>query len=138
MSNNIRWVQRFSNFQKALRKLEAGLENEPEQLNDLEKEGVIQRFEYTHELAWNTLKDLLIYQGASEALIGSRDATREAFTAGLIEQGDTWMEMIKSRNLTSHTYHEDTASEIFQQIRTHYFPCFLALEQKLLARLKAD
>ena len=82
MTNPLRWQQRFSNYRKALGKLKEALEGDTETLSDLEKEGVIQRFEYTHELAWTTLKDYLEYQGLGDRITGSRDATREAFAAG--------------------------------------------------------
>ena len=84
--------------------------NELARINLL-KEGLIQRFGYTHELAWNTMKDYARYQG-NEEVAGSRDATREAFRLKLIEDGALWMEMIGSRNQTTHTYTEATADEI--------------------------
>ena len=67
------------------------------------KEGLIQRFEYTHELAWNVMKDYAVYQGNSN-VGGSRDASREAFQMNLVTDGQVWMDMISSRNKTSHTY----------------------------------
>ena len=138
MKKDIRWHQRFSNYRKALSKLAEAGGMEVEKMSGLEKEGVIQRFEYTHELAWNTLKDFLTYQGVSSTIFGSRDATREAFAAGLIKEGEKWMEMIKSRNLTSHTYNEDTANEIFAKIIADFLPCFLDLEQVLEQRIKKE
>jgi len=83
-----------------------------EEISDLEKAGVIQRFEYSLMLAWNTLKDFLKYQGTTDSILGSRDAPRSAFAAGLIEDGAIWMEMITARNQTSHTYNEQTANMI--------------------------
>ncbi len=99
MNNDIRWIQRFSNYKKALGQLEAAVKISIErQLSDLEKQGIIQGFEYTHELAWNTLKYYLEYQG-NNSIKGLRDAIREAFKVELISDGETWMDMIKSRNL---------------------------------------
>lgn len=138
MEKDIRWQQRFSNYRKALGKLAEISGMEVEKMSDLEKEGVIQRFEYTHELAWNTLKDFLSYQGVSSTIFGSRDATREAFAAGLIREGEKWMEMIKSRNLTSHTYNEDTANEVFTKIIADFLPCFLDLEKELEQQIKKE
>lgn len=89
-------------------------------LSNLEEQGLIQAFEYTHELAWNTLKDLLESRGARN-LYGSKDATCEAFKGGLIENGEIWMDMINSRNLTSHAYDEDVASKIVSAILEIYF-----------------
>ena len=87
------------------------------------KEGLIQRFEYTHELAWNVMKDYAEYQGNS-LVGGSRDAIREALQLKLMTNGDVWMDMIKSRNKTSHTYNEETANEIYTKILKEYFPAF--------------
>lgn len=99
-------------------------------LSKLEEQGLIQAFEFTHELAWNTLKDFLEERGVQD-LYGSRDTTREAFKTGLIENGEAWMDMIRSRNLTSHTYEEATAAKIVSAIRTTYFTEFEALRLKL-------
>jgi nucleotidyltransferase substrate binding protein (TIGR01987 family) len=125
-----RWRQRFQSFRKAFAQLAEATElARQRQLSKLEKQGLIQAFEFTHELAWKTLKDFLESRGATE-LFGSRDATREAFAAGLIDDGDAWMEMIKSRNRTSHTYDEETAEEIAQAIVSSYASEF----EKFLAR----
>ncbi|HRK26382.1 MAG TPA: nucleotidyltransferase substrate binding protein [Chitinophagales bacterium] len=145
-TQDIRWKQRFSNYTKALLKLEQavvkvkedyaldenGKIDEDDFLDDIIKEGVIQRFEYTHELAWNVIKDFLENAGNTN-IFGSRDATREAFAAGLIENGDVWMDMIKSRNKTSHTYNEETADEIFLKIVNEYTPEFKQLQHKMEA-----
>lgn len=99
-----RWEQRLENFSKALKQLEnAVLLAEERELSDLEKQGLIQAFEFTHELAWNVMKDYFFFQD-NISIIGSRDATREAFSIKLIQDGEGWLEMIKSRNKTSHTY----------------------------------
>lgn len=112
MEQDIRWHQRFANFTKALHKLTQAVEyiNRSDEhtddtdsvLDEIVKEGLIQRFEYTHELAWNVMKDYAAYQGNS-TVGGSRDATREAFQLHLISDGQVWMDMIGSRNITSHT-----------------------------------
>ncbi|MCP4700214.1 MAG: nucleotidyltransferase [Gammaproteobacteria bacterium] len=103
---------------------------EREELNELEEQGLIQSFEYNHELAWKTQKDLLESQGYQN-LLGSRDVARKAFEAGLIPDGDIWLKMIKSRNLTSHTYNEDTAKAIMDAIIDDYYAAFQALHAKL-------
>lgn len=97
--NEVRWKQRLQNYGKALSQLNKFLTKT--ELNELEEQGIIQSFEYTHELAWKTKKDFLLSRGVSN-LYGSKDTAREAFKLGLIESGDVWMDMIKSRNLTSH------------------------------------
>jgi len=96
-------------------------------LNELEKQGLIQAFEYTYELAWNTIKDYFEGQGETN-INGSRDAFRLAFRRGLIQDGETWMDMIKSRALTTHTYNEKVAEEIAGDITTRYYPQFVALQ----------
>ncbi|MCE6991428.1 nucleotidyltransferase substrate binding protein [Dyadobacter sp. CY323] len=141
---DIRWEQRFNNYLKALHKLdqavskikkdypsdEAGNIDEDDFLDDIIKEGLIQRFEYTHELAWNVMKDFLLHEGDIKVL-GSKDATRAAFAADLIEDGELWMEMVKSRNQTSHTYNEGTADAIFERILEEYLPAFLAFKSTM-------
>jgi nucleotidyltransferase substrate binding protein (TIGR01987 family) len=128
---DIRWIQRYNHFIKALSQLREAVSLAQERrLSKLEEQGLIHAFEFTHELAWNTLKDFLEERGVQN-LYGSRDATREAFKTGLIENGEAWMEMIQSRNLTSHTYEEAIAAKIVSAICATYFAEFEALRIKL-------
>lgn len=130
-NKDIRWIQRFNNYQKALKQLQEAMELMTERsLSSLEKQGVIKAFEFTHELAWKTLKDFLESKGNTN-IYGSKDATREAFKLGIIIDGEIWMEMIKSRNLTSHTYDESTVDEIIKQITGFYGRAFAELKNKL-------
>lgn len=132
-AQDIRWIQRFNHFTKALLQLKEAVALAQERpLTKLEEQGLIQAFEFTHELAWNTLKDFLEERGVQN-LYGSKDATRAAFKTGLIENGEAWMDMIQSRNLTSHTYEEAIAAEIVSAIRASYFAEFEALQMKLEA-----
>jgi nucleotidyltransferase substrate binding protein (TIGR01987 family) len=132
---DIRWIQRFNHFSKALSQFQKFIEQG--NLNELEKQGLIQAFEYTYELAWNTLKDY--FESQAEAnLNGSRDVFRLAFKRGLIENGETWMDMIKSRTLTSHTYNEKIAEEIAADIRQRYFSEFVSLHAKLKSYTTED
>ena len=118
----VRWIQRFNNYILTFRELQDGVALANERaLSKLEKQGVIQGFEYTHELAWNLMIDFLVDQGYTN-LIGSKDATRQAFKAELIPDGEVWMEMIKTRNLTSHTYDESLADEVFASIIHTFYP----------------
>lgn len=118
---DVRWRQRFQNYQQALSRLnEAVALSRQRALSDLEQQGLVQAFEFTHELAWNVLKDYLEEQGYV-GIIGSKNATREAFKNGLLEDGESWMDMIKARNLTSHTYHTkiaETSSKTFSGVFT--------------------
>ena len=131
MKKDIRWQQRFSNYKKALHQLgEAVALSKSRELSDLEKQGVIQAFEYTHELAWTTLKDFLEFKGQRD-IYGSKDASRKAFQLNIIEDGECWMDMIQSRNKTFHTYNKETAEEIVAAVTTSYYTVFLNLEEKL-------
>ncbi len=130
MKKDIRYIQRFNNFLKAFLQLEKAVEiTRARQLSELEKQGLIQSFEYTHELAWNVLKDFLQARGLKE-IFGSKDAVREAFKVNLINDGEVWMEMIEDRNQTSHTYNQDTSEKIFQAIVKKYFAEFVLFKKK--------
>ena len=135
-SNDIRWQQRFDNFTVVLKQLTEALQtSKSRDLNDLEKQGLIKAFEFTHELSWNVLKDYLTQTGALN-LIGSKDSTRAAFKAALIINGQIWMDMIDSRNLSSHTYNKKTAKAILEDITQKYYQCFLDLHKKMSTLLK--
>lgn len=148
MEKDIRWEQRFSNYTKAVDKLsqsikyiqenfnaETSVENDI--LDEMIKEGIIQRFEYTHELAWNVMKDYAEYQGNSN-IGGSRDASREAFQLKLITNGHLWMDMITSRNKTSHTYNEETANEIYNKILKEYYPAFIEFKDTMEEKIAGN
>ena len=144
MNADVRWKQRFENFQKAFQKLVeavAYIKNNDSKveviLDEIIKEGLIQRFEYTHELAWNVMKDYATYQG-NTTVGGSRDATREAFQLQLMSDGAVWMDMIGSRNKTSHTYNEATADEIYLKILNDYFPAFLEFQKNMEYKMSID
>lgn len=135
-TEDMRWQQRFENYQRALKQLHDAWQLAAERpLSALEQQGMIQAFEYTYELAWKTLKDLLNYQGFTE-LIGSRDTLREAFRQALLTDGEAWMQMLQDRNRTSHTYNEATAKEILGRIQSSYVPCFVALQTQLHNQLQ--
>jgi nucleotidyltransferase substrate binding protein (TIGR01987 family) len=125
---DVRWQQRFANYCRALEQLE--LFFAPPALNERERQGLVKAFEYTYELGWKTLADLLRSRGSSD-LLGSRDAIREAFSTGLIADGPVWMAMVNDRNLTSHVYNRSTAEAISFNIAERYLPSFQALRQRL-------
>ena len=131
--NDTRWERRFDNYLRAFRMLAAAVElSRTRRLSELEQQGLIQSFEFTHELAWNVLKDYLENQGIT-GLIGSRDATRMAFKNNLIENGEAWMDMIKDRNKTSHTYDLAVAGEVVGNILERFYPAFEALTKRFTA-----
>lgn len=132
---DIRWKQRFDNFKKALDQL-----NEAEELSQLralsrlENQGMIQAFEFTFELAWNTLRDFLGSKGIQD-LIGSKDTAREAFKGQLITDDEGWTMMLSDRNRSSHTYNQATADEIVEHIHTRHVELFRQLSAKLETHL---
>ncbi len=127
-NSDIRWRQRFQSFCLAFTRLSAADQlAKTRKLSELEQQGLIQVFEFTHELAWKTLKDFLESRGNTN-LYGSKDATREAFTQGLITDGDEWMAMIAARNRSSHTYKEKTANDIATAILTSFVGQFATFE----------
>jgi nucleotidyltransferase substrate binding protein (TIGR01987 family) len=129
---DIRWQQRFANYQRALQQLsDAVMLSHQRPLSKLEQQGLIQAFEFTHELAWQVMKDYFEYQG-NPSLMGSRDAIREAFRLGLVKDGEGWMDTIKSRNRSSHTYDETTANTLAELIAGHYIDLFQAFAQRML------
>ena len=129
MTQDIRWKQRFENFSDAFKHLKYAVEvvKNP---NDLEKEGTIQRFELTHELAWKVMKDFLKDKGI-QGIIGSKDATRFAFQNEIITDGQTWMDMIESRNKTVHTYLDEILEREYLLIKESYFPLISAFHDKM-------
>jgi nucleotidyltransferase substrate binding protein (TIGR01987 family) len=125
---DVRWQQRFQNYQKALNQLRKFIEKG--ELNALEQQGLIKAFEYTYELAWKVMKDYYEDQGEI-GIQGSRDAIRLAFQRGLIEAGDEWMMMIKSRVNSVHTYNQVLAEQVSQDIQNVYFSLFVTFEEKM-------
>lgn len=129
-SQDIRWLQRFEHFKQAHEQLKEALaELASRELSRLEKQGTVQAFEFTYELAWNVLRDYLIWQGA-ETISGSRDAIREGFRLGLISDGQAWLAMLQDRNRTVHTYNETTANQIIAQLASVYATLFAEFEVK--------
>jgi nucleotidyltransferase substrate binding protein (TIGR01987 family) len=129
-NDDIRWKQRFDNYLRALINLEEAVDlASTRPLSKLEGQGLIQSFEFTHQLAWNVLKDYLEDQGETE-ILGSKDAVRLAFRHGMIEAGNDWMDMIKARNLSYHTYNIETAKEIVTNIQTRFYPAFVQMKIK--------
>lgn len=133
---DVRWLQRFSNYRKALHKLGQAVDivsekmDWGEEVDDLLQEGLIQRFEYTHELAWKVMKDYAEYQGYTDVK-GSRDAFRKGLEMGIIDS-QQWMESIEDRNQTSHNYDDETANEIYEAVVTEYYPLFVKFEKVML------
>jgi len=120
MKNDVRWEQRFESFERAFRLLQEAFARDQEKMSDLEKEGAIRRFEYTFELAWRTLKDYLVYSGVAFDQITPRSVIKQAFAARIIQDGQTWINMLEQRNLMSHTYDDESFRTAFQSISQSY------------------
>ena len=130
-NDDIRWIQRFDSFNNALKKLIDVVDNKRiDELSDLEKEGLVQRFEYTSELSWKVLKDLLEYKGY-DGISGPNPVLKQSFEDGLIDDHDAWRRLIKSRNITSHVYGESQVEEIVENIYVEYSPLLKKLKQRL-------
>lgn len=127
-NKDIRWIQRFSNYKKVFDKLERYCS--VEHMNEMEEQGLIKAFEYTYELAWKTLQDLLHEKGF-EQIVGPKPVIDQSFQNGYIQNGQAWVRMHKSRNLTSHTYDSLTAEEIATEIRQEYVFLLTELKEKL-------
>ena len=134
-NNDTLWIQRLSNYDKALERLSKAADilstNKMlgDDVDDLLKEGLVQRFEYTQELAWKVMKDYEEFQGYTD-IQGSRDAIRKALQMGIIDS-KTWMETIASRNVTSHCYDETEFNEVLNQIISQYLPIFKTFAIKM-------
>jgi nucleotidyltransferase substrate binding protein (TIGR01987 family) len=126
-NKDIRWIQRFYNFNKAVDRIKRFIEKG--ELNEFEEQGLIKAFEYTYELSWKAIKDFYEHQGET-TLQGARDAFRIAFNRGLISEGKLWMQMIDDRNQTSHTYNEEIAQKIIKNIEEQYYQLFIKLQNE--------
>lgn len=133
MSSNpdIRWKQRFQNFDRAFVLLRDALENGPDCLNQLEKEGVIQRFEFSFELAWKTLKDYMEEAGFVFATITPRQVLKDAFAAKILKDGQVWIDMLDHRNLLSHTYNLASFEKAVEAIHNRYLAAIAQLHDYL-------
>lgn len=128
---DVRWRQRFQHFASALGLLQQATDLAATRgLSELEQEGLIQRFEYTYELAWKVLKDFLQDAGYVE-LKGARDVTRQAFRIGFLADEQVWIDMVNARNLTSHTYDQETVAGIAEAILLRFAPAFVDLCDRL-------
>ena len=126
MTQDIRWQQRFENFERALRLLQEPLGN-VDVLSELEQQGVVQRFEFTLELAWKTLKDYLVLSGVAFDQVTPKSVIKQAFAAKLITDGQLWVDMLDCRDRLSHTYDEAVFGEAVREIANSYVHAFEAL-----------
>lgn len=130
-NEDVRWKQRLQSFSAALRQSKAVALRRTRELSELEQQGLIQVFEFTHEMAWKVMKDYLRSLGNTQ-ILASRDSTRAAFAAELILDGEGWMAMIEGRNLSVHTYNLDVANTLTQAVVERYAPLLSQFESKML------
>ena len=137
VQEDVRWKQRFQNFDRAYLLLNEAFEQHPlQELSDLEQEGVIQRFEYTYELAWKTMKDYLEENGVIIAPVTPRNVIKEAFAAGLIQDGQVWIDMMLHRNILAHTYDFSKFKEILEAVKKNYLKEFRVLHDWFGGRMQ--
>jgi nucleotidyltransferase substrate binding protein (TIGR01987 family) len=133
--SDVRWKQRFQNFERAFVLLRSAMENGPDALNLLEKEGVIQRFEYCFELAWKTLKDYLEQGGFVFATVTPRQVLKDGYAAKILTDGQAWIDMLDHRNLLSHTYSPAEFEKAVNAIHLRYIATIAQLHEFLQADL---
>jgi len=126
MTSDVRWKQRAENFTKAVALLRDALKDGPAALNQLEKEGTAQRFEYTVELAWKTLRDYLEHSGMVLTSVTPKSVIKAAFAARLLPDGQLWIDVLEKRNLLSHTYDQRLLEGALREIHERFLP---AIEQ---------
>ena len=136
MNQDIRWKQRFENFDRALGLLQEALAGGQENLSPLEQEGAAQRLEYTLELAWKCMKDYLENSGITIAPATPRQVIKEAFAAKIIADGQIWIDMLNHRNLLSHTYDFAVFEEAIRAAAEHYIPALQELHEFLSKELQ--
>lgn len=132
MTDDIRWQQRFQNYEKAFLLLERALAIETP--SEVERGGIIQFYEMAFELAWKLMKDYLEQQGFT--VNAPRDAIKQAFQANILDDGQLWMNALSDRNLTTHTYDENKAIEVVAKIRSHYFPALQQLYRRMNSEMR--
>lgn len=138
MNPDVRWKQRFQHFDRALMLLREALQNGVKPLSMLEREGTIQRFEYSFELAWKTAKDYLEEQGIQLTPLSPREVVKQSFAAGIIKDGKTWIDMLNHRNALSHTYERETFDAAVAAIYDRYLPALNDLHQFLSRHLSDE
>ena len=131
MQSDLRWKQRFQNFEASLRELRKALEKT--EYTTLERAGLIQFFELSFELAWKTLKDMLLYEGYD--VNSPKSTLKQAFANGTIAEGELWLKALDGRHLFSHTYSNELAEESIGLIKGTYSPLLFALQAELKSRL---
>ena len=137
---DIRWKQRFDSFHRAFSLLREIIEDNEDllALEPIVKEGAIQRFGYTLEMAWKVLKDKMEYDGILIKQISPRYVLKLAYQRKYIDQIEIWLKMFGDRNLTSHTYNHAIFDKVLPSLQTEYFPLLGDLYGELLVQRMDD
>lgn len=135
LSQDIRWQQRFQNFDRAFLLLREVIDQGCDSLNQLEKEGAIQRFEIAYELGWKVLKDYLEQHGVLVDPITPRNVIKQAFAARLLDDAQVWIDMMLHRNLLAHTYDFKVFEEVLATVESRYFAAFERLHEFLMEEI---
>ena len=130
MDNPLRWRQRFENFERSFLLLDEVIHRDLASFSQLEKEGIVQRFEVLIELSWKTLKDYLENEGYDKVKTG-KYAIRQAFQDEIITEAESWMKALEIRNITSHTYNEVVLQKTLLFIKTEFYPIVRDLYHRL-------
>lgn len=134
---DIRWQQRFQNFDRAFTLFKSALQDRPlDAYSALEQEGIIQRFEFAYELAWKTMKDYLQANGVVIAPVTAREVIKQAFSANLVPDGQVWIDMMLHRNQLSHTYDFSRFRQVLDAAQARYLPAMQSLHTWLAAQVK--
>jgi nucleotidyltransferase substrate binding protein (TIGR01987 family) len=137
MNQDVRWKQRLQNFDRACKLLSEALASGPSALSMLEKEGVIQRFEYSFELAWKTIKDYLEDGGLIVSPVTPRQVLKDAFAAKILADGQVWINMLDNRNLLSHTYDSSVFEAAVEAIASSYLPAMQNLRRFFAGKINS-
>jgi nucleotidyltransferase substrate binding protein (TIGR01987 family) len=136
MVMDVRWKQRFENFDRAHTLLREALSRGGSSLSQLEREGTIHRFEYTFELAWKLMKDYLEHAGVAMPTLTPRAIIEAALAAGIIREGHVWTDMLRQRNLLTHSYNVRHSDDALQAIEGSYLAQLAQLHAWLTERLR--
>lgn len=129
MGTDRRWKQRLENFSRALVQLTEFVQKK--ELSNMERQGLIQCFEYTFELGWKSLKDYLELGGQDAGT--PRSVIQQAFQLGIIADGHRWIDALEKRNYLAHSYNEEYAAMAEELIRNEYFPMLLQARDAMAA-----
>lgn len=133
-NQDIRWKQRFENFSRAFMLLREAVEMDFEKMDNMQKESFVQRFEFTFELAWKTLKDVMEYDGIIFETVSPKHVIRDAFQYKYINNIEIWLKMVDDRNLMSHTYNYATFETVLLEIKKSYYNVLDEFFMSLLMR----